>query len=209
MVDRLAIVCQLAKNDSYGHLQKTDGCTDNPVVRQTDPCPKLSTSSRSCSGSRFKVESPRRLYSCKFKAHSRCVFFFKNLDIFSLRKPQSLLNIRLSLKYVAIAWNGLSKIQTDRLERFQLHVCRIILRLSLFSHTSHSYLLTTLNRLTLSSRCSYHLALLSYKNQPPHSSKRSGRHSFQTTCTTLFTQTNTIINTHQHHKLNSIGNPSF
>ena len=73
------------------------------------------------------------------------------------------LYIRPKLEYADVVWCGLSKHQADRLERFQLRIARIILNQPLYSHTSHSFLLTTLNLHTLSSRRSYHLALLSYK----------------------------------------------
>ena len=48
--------------------------------------------------------------------------------------------IRPILEYADIVWSGLPEQQVDRLECFQLRLARIILRLPLYSHTSHSYL---------------------------------------------------------------------
>ena len=73
------------------------------------------------------------------------------------------LYIRPKLEYADVVWCGLSKHQTDRLDRFQLRIARIILNQPLYSHISHSFRLTTLNLHTPSSRRSYYLALLSYK----------------------------------------------
>ena len=73
------------------------------------------------------------------------------------------LYIRPGLEYADVVLCGLSKHQADCLERFQLRIARIILNQPLYSHISHTFLLTTLTLHTLSSRRSYPLALLSYK----------------------------------------------
>ena len=85
--------------------------------------------------------------------------------------------IRLILEYADIVWSVLCKIQADRLERFQLRACWIILRLPQFAHTSHSHLLKILNLHTLSSRHSYRLAFLLYKISHCLAQKKKGKNT--------------------------------
>ena len=81
------------------------------------------------------------------------------------------------IEYADVVWSYLPQSQVDRLERFQLKIARIILKLPLYSHVSHSRLLTFLNLPSLSSRRFYHLALLAYrikkKTAPEHLLKTS------------------------------------
>ena len=72
-------------------------------------------------------------------------------------------HLRPLLEYADIVLSNLPQQQIDQLECFQLCIARIILRLPLYSHTSHSYLLTTLNLPTLSSCRDLNLTILAFK----------------------------------------------
>ena len=90
--------------------------------------------------------------------------------------------IRPMIEYADVVCSYLPQSQVDRLERFQLKTARIILRLPLYSHVSHSHLLTSLNLPSLSSRRSYHLAILAYRIKKKTAAKHLVKTSFGT-CT--------------------------
>ena len=82
------------------------------------------------------------------------------------------LYIRPTIEYADVVWSGLTTTQSDRLERLQLRIARLICNLPLFEHTHHSQLLTSLDLPSLQSRRLFHLAVfchkLKQKNAPGH-----------------------------------------